>query len=118
LSPYFPILLFLLFGIVFGAVMSAVSHFFGTKKFFQEKFSNYECGVPSVTSERERMSVKFYLTAILFILFDIETFFLYLWAVVFDNLGWFGLIEVIVFVFVLSVGYFYVLKTGVLKWSS
>jgi NADH-quinone oxidoreductase subunit A len=70
-----------------------------------------------VGQARQRLSVKFYLTAILFILFDIETVFLYLWADMFDYLGWFGLVEVGIFVTLLMVGYVYVLKRGALKWE-
>ena len=72
-----------------------------------------------VTSARERMSVKFYLTAILFILFDIETIFLYLWARVYSQLatGWFGFIEILLFIFVLLIGYIYVIRKGALEWD-
>ena len=70
-----------------------------------------------IVGERDKMSVKYYLTAILFILFDIETVFLYLWAVTFKNLGWFGVIEVLIFLAILVVGYVYVLKRGALEWD-
>ena len=70
-----------------------------------------------VTSAREKMSVKFYMTAILFILFDIETVFLYLWARVFGDLGLFGLVEITLFIIVLFVGYIYVLRRGALEWD-
>jgi NADH-quinone oxidoreductase subunit A len=81
------------------------------------KLEVFECGVPQVASGDDRMSVKYYLTAILFILFDIETIFLYLWAKTFRSLGWFGLIEVVVFMVILITGYIYVLKRGALEWS-
>jgi NADH-quinone oxidoreductase subunit A len=70
-----------------------------------------------VGTARQRLSVKFYLTAILFILFDIETIFLYLWAVLFDQLQWFGIIEVALFVGTLVVGYIYILRRGALNWD-
>jgi NADH-quinone oxidoreductase subunit A len=63
------------------------------------------------------MSVKFYLTAILFILFDIETIFLYLWATTFRSLGWFGVVEIVVFLAILVAGYVYVVKRGALEWD-
>jgi NADH-quinone oxidoreductase subunit A len=73
--------------------------------------------VTPVGTARQRLSVKFYLTAILFILFDIETIFLYLWAVLFDQLQWFGIIEVALFVGTLVVGYIYILRRGALNWD-
>jgi NADH-quinone oxidoreductase subunit A len=70
-----------------------------------------------VTSANEKMSVKFYLTAILFILFDIETIFLYLWAMAFPELGWFGIAEILIFMLILVAGYIYVVKRGALEWD-
>ncbi len=95
---------------------SGFSAFLGPKKPTLSKQEAFECGVPSVASQ-ERMSVKFYLTGILFILFDIETVFLFLWAKVFRSLGWFGVVEIAVFVLILVVGYIYVLKRGALEWE-
>lgn len=117
MNPYLPVLILVIFGIVLGLVMTGMSYFLGPKKYSKVKMEAYECGVPMVSSGRERMSVKFYLTAILFILFDIETVFLYLWARTFGELGWFGLIEVAVFVAILVAGYVYVLKRGALEWD-
>lgn len=116
MNPYLPILFILAFGLVVGVVMSALSHFVGPKKPTAIKQEVFECGVPQVGS-REPMSAKFYMTAILFILFDIETIFLYLWAKTFRNLGWFGIAEIIIFMFILLAGYIYVLKRGALEWD-
>ena len=118
MNPYLPVLLVLLFAILFGAIMSGLSHFIGPRKrsLNAAKSEPYECGVP-IVGERDKMSVKFYLTAILFILFDIETIFLYLWAITFKDLGWFGLIEVLVFLLILIAGYIYVIKRGALEWD-
>lgn len=80
------------------------------------KTEPYECGVPMV-GERDKMSVKYYLTAILFILFDIETIFLYLWATTFRELGWFGIVEVVIFLLILVAGYIYVVRRGALEWD-
>lgn len=117
MNPYLPVLIVLLFGLVLGSILSALAHFVGPRaRLTKVKLEPYECGVPAV-GERDKMSVKFYLTAILFILFDIETVFLYLWATTFRDLGWFGIIEVFVFLVILVAGYVYVLKRGALEWD-
>jgi NADH-quinone oxidoreductase subunit A len=79
--------------------------------------SPYECGVDPVGSARDRFSIKFYLVAVLFILFDIEAVFLYPWAVAFRQLGLYGLVEMVLFIVVLLVGYLYVLKKRALDWE-
>jgi NADH-quinone oxidoreductase subunit A len=117
MNPYLPVLIFLVFGFVFACIVSAVSLFIGVRKYDPSKHETYECGMPLVTSAREKNSVKFYMTAILFILFDIETVFLFLWAKNFKLLGWFGLIEVMIFVAILVVGYVYVVRRGALEWD-
>jgi NADH-quinone oxidoreductase subunit A len=118
MSPYLPVLVVLLFGIVLGAVLSGMAAFLGPKKKWDPvKLEPFECGVPAVGGGQEKMSVKFYLTAILFILFDIETVFLYLWATTFKELGWFGISEILVFLVILVAGYVYVVKRGALEWD-
>ncbi len=117
MNPYIPVLISLGFGVTLGAILSGLAHFMGPRKPRPEKNDPYECGVPKVTAGNEKMSVKFYLTAILFILFDIETIFLYLWAKAFPELGWYGVAEVIVFMTILIVGYIYVVKRGALEWD-
>ena len=116
MNEYLPVLIILVFALGFGAIMTALAGFLGPRKFHPIKYEPYECGVP-VTGERDKMSVKYYLTAILFILFDIETIFLYLWATTFRELGWFGLIEVTIFLLILVAGYIYVIKRGALEWD-
>jgi len=118
MNPYLPVLIVLVFAIIFGCIMSGLSHFIGPRRrtLAANKDEPYECGVPMV-GERDKMSVKFYLTAILFILFDIETIFLYLWATTFRELGWFGIIEVTIFLVILVAGYVYVVKRGALEWD-
>ena len=81
------------------------------------KDAAYECGVPAVGDARDRIPVKFYLIAILFLLFDIEAVFLYPWAYIYRKLGFFGLIEMGVFILILLVGYIYVIKKGALRWQ-
>ncbi len=117
MNAYLPVLIILVFSIVFGMIISGISMLLGPKRSTKIKSEPYECGTPMVTDAKQRMSVKFFLTAILFILFDIETIFLYLWAKTFGDLGWFGVAEVAVFVAILLVGYVYVLKSGALEWE-
>ena len=117
-NPYIPVIIIFIVGLVLGGALSALSAFAGPKKKYgAAKYEPYECGVPSIGSGREKMSVKFYLTALLFILFDIETIFLYLWATTFRSLGWFGVVEVFVFVGILVCGFVYVLRRGALEWD-
>lgn len=120
MNPYLPLLLVLIFGVVLGGILSGMAAFIGPKRRISRdravKIEPYECGVPAV-GERDKMSVKFYLTGILFILFDIETVFLYLWATTFKDLGWFGIAEIFVFLTILVLGYVYVVKRGALEWD-
>jgi NADH-quinone oxidoreductase subunit A len=118
LNPYLPIFLVTLFGLGLGLLVSFLSLKLGPKKPNAAKLDVYECGVRAQSTAESRFSVKFYLTAILFILFDIETVFLYLWASAFDYLKWFGVIEVAIFVSTLVVGYIYVLRRKALKWDT
>ncbi len=117
MNPYIPVLISLSFGLVLGGALSALAALLGPRKPSTVKSEPFECGVPMVTSANEKMSVKFYLTAILFILFDIETIFLYLWATAFPQLGWFGIVEILVFMLILVAGYIYVVRRGALEWD-
>jgi NADH-quinone oxidoreductase subunit A len=117
ISPYFPILFAGIAALLIAGGATVASFLLGPKKPNDAKLDVYECGVPVVGTARQRLSVKFYLTAILFILFDIETIFLYLWASAFDMLGWFGVVEVGLFVATLAAGYIYILKRGALAWD-
>jgi len=113
----FPILLLLLISTALAGVLVFLSVFFGRKTKLGKKGEPYECGVEPIGTTREPFPVKFYLVAILFILFDIEVVFLYPWAVISDKLGVFGFMEMLVFVVILLVGYFYILGKGALKWD-
>jgi len=117
LENYLPIGIMILLGVTFGVVMSKASEFFGPKNPTEVKLSTYESGMEPVRSAHERFSVKFYLVAMLFIIFDIEVVFLYPWAVNFRGLGMVGLVEMFVFIVVLMAGFFYVWKKGALDWS-
>ncbi len=117
LSPYFPLFLTICIATGIAAAAAAASLFFGPRKANKAKQEIYECGIPLVGTARTRVSVKFYITAILFILFDIETIFLFLWAVSFDMLAWPGIGVVSVFFLVLIVGLIYEFKRGALQWE-
>lgn len=114
---YFPIfvLIFLVTGV--ALLILALSYLLGRRAPTQEKLSTYECGVEPIGDARGRFSVKFYLIAILFIIFDIEVVFLYPWAVIYKKLGLFGLVEMGIFILILLAGYFYIIKKGALKWE-
>ena len=117
MKEYIPVLLFLVLAIGFAVGTIAASSLIVPRRSNRVKMSPYECGVDPVGSARERFSVKFYLVAVLFILFDIEAVFLYPWAVAFRQLGLYGLIEMGLFIVVLLVGYLYVLKKRALEWN-
>jgi NADH-quinone oxidoreductase subunit A len=114
---YLPVLLFLLIAIAFAAGTILISTIIVPRRANRLKMAPYECGVEPVGNARERFSIKFYLVAVLFILFDIETVFLYPWAVAFRQLGLYGLIEMVLFIAILLVGYLYILKKRALEWE-
>ena len=114
---YLPILILLIIAAGFAITNVGISAILGTRKPSPEKLSPYECGIDPVGSARERFSVKFYLIAMLFVIFDIEVVFLYPWAVAFKSLKLFGFIEMLIFISVLFAGYIYIWKKGALDWS-
>jgi NADH-quinone oxidoreductase subunit A len=114
---YIPIVLMLAAAAGLGIVLLALHMMLGPRHPTDEKLSTYESGMAPIRSARERFSVKYYMVAVLFILFDIEVIFLYPWAVNFRALGVFGYIEMITFIVVLLVGYYYILKKGALQWD-
>ena len=117
MREYLPILLFLLVAIGFAAGTIGLSSIIVPRRKNRVKMSSYECGVDPVGDARERFSVKFYLVAVLFILFDIEAVFLYPWAVAFRQLGLYGLVEMALFIVILFVGYVYLLRKRALGWD-
>ena len=117
MREYLPILLFLLVAIAFGAGTIALSSLIVPRRRNPIKDSAYECGVDPVGSARERFTIKFYLVAVLFILFDIEAVFLYPWAVAMRQIGLYGLIEMLLFIVILAVGYLYLIKKRALEWD-
>ncbi len=117
LESYLPILVLVAIAFAFALGSVVMSRLVGQKKPSAIKLAPYECGMPLVGTARERVSVKFYIIAMLFILFDIEAVFLYPWAVMFKKLGLFGFVEMGVFIVILLVGYVYVWKKGALEWE-
>lgn len=115
---YFPVLLQVLIALGMAAGLIGTSFFIGRKVPGKVKNDPYECGIAPTGNARERFSVKFYLVAIIFILFDIEAIFLYPWAVVFRDLKLFGFFEMLVFIVLVLSGFFYILKKGALDWST
>ncbi len=117
LGSYIPILLFILVAISLPVVGLTVGRFLRPHLPHASKLSPYECGVDPEGDARERFSVRFYIIAILFVIFDVETVFLFPWAIIYDELALFGFIEMVIFLGILIVGYFYVWKKGALEWA-
>jgi NADH-quinone oxidoreductase subunit A len=116
-ARYLPLLIhFLLAGLVAGAIV-LLSWLLGYRKPTPAKLSPYECGMVPVGDARQRFSVRFYLVAMVFILFDVEAVFLYPWAVILRRLKMFGFWEMLVYILILLVGFFYIWKKGVLDWG-
>jgi NADH-quinone oxidoreductase subunit A len=117
-ARYIPLLI--QFGVALGLAVGMVvlSQVLGKHRYTRAKFQPYECGMTPVGDARERFSVKFYLVAMLFILFDVEAVFLYPWAIIFkDYLKMFGFWEMLVYILIILVGLFYIWKKGVIDWS-
>jgi NADH-quinone oxidoreductase subunit A len=121
LANYFPILLFLAIGTAVGVgalVASGVlARLSGAQNPDPEKLSPYECGFEAFEDARMKFDVRYYLVAILFILFDLEIAFLFPWAIVLQDIGWFGLISMLIFLGILVVGFIYEWKKGALEWE-
>ncbi|MBF0189818.1 MAG: NADH-quinone oxidoreductase subunit A [Magnetococcales bacterium] len=117
LENYFPILVFLAMAGGMAVFMQGLSFVLGPRKPDAKKRAQYECGFAPLTAVRVPFDVRFYLLAILFVVFDIEAAFLFPWAVAFKQLGWIGFVEMMLFLLVLLVGYAYVWKKGALEWD-
>ena len=117
LSDWAPILIFLILVTGFAVVSVVLSLILGMRKPNPKKNAPYECGMQPVGTARERFSVKFYLVAMLFLLFDIEAVFLFPWAVVYRDLKLFGFFEMLLFIAAVLAGYVYVWKKGALEWE-
>jgi NADH-quinone oxidoreductase subunit A len=117
LIEYVPILLFILIGLAAGVGFAVVGFLLGKREPYAEKDSPYECGFEAFEDARMKFDVRYYLVAILFIIFDLEIAFLFPWAVVFDDVGVFGFVAMMIFLAVLVVGFIYEWKKGALEWE-
>ena len=117
LENYLPILVFLVLGIAFGLAPMIVGFILGPNRPDPQKLSPYECGFEAFEDSRMKFDVRYYLVAILFIIFDLEIAFLFPWAVVLDQIGMFGFLAMVIFLTVLVIGFIYEWKKGALEWE-
>jgi NADH-quinone oxidoreductase subunit A len=115
-AGYLPIFIFLVLALSFPVVTLLAAKLIRPSAPFAAKLEAYECGIKAAGDSRGRYTVRFYIIAILFVIFDVETIFLFPWAVRYHQLGWFGVAEVAVFLAVLAVGYVWAYKKGALEW--
>ncbi len=114
---YLPILILFILATLLAGLVVIIGHAFGPRRPTSRKSQPYEFGMTPIGPGTRRLPVRFYLVAVLFILFDIEIVFFFPWAVVFRQLGVFGLVEMLIFISILLVGYFYAWKKGALEWE-
>jgi NADH-quinone oxidoreductase subunit A len=117
LENYLPIMIFIAIGIAIGVLPVLAGFVLGPRKPDSEKLSPYECGFEAFEDTRMRFDVRYYLVAILFIIFDLEIAFLFPWAIVLDSIGMFGFIAMMVFLGILVIGFIYEWKKGALEWE-
>ena len=115
-EAYIPVLLFVLVAIAVAVGILMFTSLIKSSKYNKVKLQPYECGIEPDTDARSRYSVRYYLVAMLFVIFDVETVFMFPWAVIMDELALFGLIEMLVFLFILVLGYVYAWRKGALEW--
>ena len=117
MTEYIPILVLLCFAILIAVLIVGASYLLGHKISGKAKLFTYECGMQTIGPTRMKMNIRYYIIAMLFLIFDIEIMFLYPWALVTGGLKMFGFVEMLIFVAVLFVGYLYVWKKGALEWE-
>jgi NADH-quinone oxidoreductase subunit A len=117
LESFIPILLFVLVAIGFAIFALIFAWLIRPERYNRVKLEPYECGIEATSDARDRYNIRYYLIAMLFVVFDVETVFMFPWAVIMKQLALFGLIEMTVFLLVLVVGYFYAWKQGALEWA-
>ena len=117
LQHYLPVLIFIIVGLGLGCVMILVGAVLGPRRPDSDKLAPYECGFEAFEDSRMKFDVRYYLVAILFIIFDLEIAFLFPWAVVLDQIGMFGFLAMMVFLAILVVGFIYEWKKGALEWE-
>ena len=116
-DAYVPVMLFVLVAIGFAVFTLILAGLVNSSRYNKVKLEPYECGIEPETDARSRYSVRYYLVAMLFVIFDVETVFMFPWAVIMDELALFGLIEMMVFLFILVLGYVYAWRKGALEWA-
>jgi len=116
-NEYLPIIIFILIALAMGVAPLVLTQLLAEQKPDAEKLSAYECGFEAFEDSRMQFDVRFYLIAILFVIFDLESAFLFPWAIVLDKIGFFGFVEMVLFLLVLLVGYIYAWKKGALQWE-
>ena len=117
MKEFLPILLMFIVALGFVGLVMGVTHWMGPHHKSKRKDAAFECGIEEIGNARTPFSIKYFLVAILFVLFDVEVIFMYPWAVNFKSLGAFGMFEMFTFMGFLLLGFFYILKKGALKWE-
>jgi len=117
LENYLPVLVFIVIGGAVGCIMLAMGWVLGPSRPNEQKLSPYECGFESFEDARMKFDIRYYLVAILFIIFDLEIAFLFPWAIVLEQVGWFGFASMSVFLGILVIGFIYEWKKGALEWE-
>lgn len=117
LENYVPVFIFILVGLAAGVLFIVLGYILGPQRPYAEKMAAFECGFEAFENARMRFDVRYYLVAILYILFDIEVAFMFPWAVVYKDLGMYGFWVMAVFLFILTVGFIYEWKKGALEWE-
>jgi len=115
-DAYIPVMLFVLVATGFAIFTLVLAGLVNASRYNKVKLEPYECGIEPASDARSRYSVRYYLLAMLFVIFDVETVFMFPWAVIMDELALFGLIEMLVFLFILVLGYVYAWRKGALEW--
>lgn len=116
-TEYLPILVIMVVSVIFGIVTLMIGNLFRIRRPYPEKLVAYESGNPPVGEAREKFSVRYYIIAMLFVVFDVEAVFLYPWAIVYDKIGFYALIEMIIFIVILVIGYVYAWRKDAFKWG-
>ncbi|MDE3076356.1 MAG: NADH-quinone oxidoreductase subunit A [Chloroflexota bacterium] len=115
-ANYIGVALFVVVGMAFGGGTFLIAALIRPNNPNPIKLDTYECGISNVTGARDRFNIRYYVLAMLYLVFDLEVVFLYPWAVQYDQLGLFGLVEMLLFVVILLIGYFYAWRKGALEW--
>jgi NADH-quinone oxidoreductase subunit A len=114
---FLPVVVFLLLGTMVGVGMLVFSRILRPRNPYPEKLITYESGITPFTDARQKFTIRYYIIAMLFLIFDIEAVFLYPWAVAYNSIGLYGFVEMVIFITILLVGYIYAWKKGALEWE-